>query len=222
MGKVELAENWRYFEESGNMTSSSSQSSGKLLLKGSSKIVADYFEFAINSILFQRGIYPQEDFITVKKYGLQMLLSNDDEVRDYIQQIMKQIKKWIYGNRIGKLVVVILSKSTTETIERWEFSINIVQEDNNQETKSTEQIQREIQAIIRQITSSVTFLPTLDDDEYTFNVLVHTDPTNENVPMEWADAQDKLINGTVESVSMRNFQTNVHNVGTTVQYKRKD
>lgn len=205
------------------------QSSGKLLLKGSSKIVADYFEFAINSILFQRGIYPQEDFITVKKYGLQMLLSNDDDVRDYIQQIMKQIKKWIYGKRIYKLVVVIVSKSSGETIERWEFDIKILQDENevenNQNSKTTEQIQREIQSIIRQITSSVTFLPSLDDDEYTFNVLVYTDPNNQNqnIPLEWCDTTDfKLIDGTVESVAMRNFQTNIHDVGTTVQYKRKD
>lgn len=203
--------------------SGESSRSGKLLLKGSSKIVADYFEFAINSILFQRGIYPEEDFITVRKWDLQMLVSSDDDVREYIQLIMKQIRKWIYGKRICKLVVAIVSKSSSETIERWEFDVNIVQDEeevgSSGGNKGIEQVQREIQAIVRQVTASVTFLPTLDDDEYTFNVLVYTDHEEQSIPMEWCDTKDFELEGGVESVSMRNFKTSIHEVGTTVKYK---
>ena len=34
----------------------------KLSLKGSSKLCVEFFEFAANTILFQRGVYPPEDF----------------------------------------------------------------------------------------------------------------------------------------------------------------
>lgn len=34
----------------------------KLSLKGSSKLVTEFFEYSINTILFQRGVYPAEDF----------------------------------------------------------------------------------------------------------------------------------------------------------------
>ena len=34
----------------------------KLSLKGSSKLVAEFFNYSINTILFQRGVYPAEDF----------------------------------------------------------------------------------------------------------------------------------------------------------------
>ncbi|KAK0246787.1 Mitotic spindle checkpoint component mad2, partial [Friedmanniomyces endolithicus] len=34
----------------------------KLGLKGSSKIVVEFFDCACNTILFQRGVYPPEDF----------------------------------------------------------------------------------------------------------------------------------------------------------------
>lgn len=34
----------------------------KLQLKGSSKLCVEFFEFAANTILFQRGVYPPEDF----------------------------------------------------------------------------------------------------------------------------------------------------------------
>ena len=34
----------------------------KLSLKGSSKLCVEFFEFAANTILFQRGVYQPEDF----------------------------------------------------------------------------------------------------------------------------------------------------------------
>lgn len=212
------------------MTSSSSQLA-KLALKGSLKIVADYFEFAINSILFQRGIYPPEDFHTIKKYGLPLLVSADDDVKAYIEKIMLQVKKWIYGRKIGKLVVVIISKSTAEVVERWEFNIEILQDnENNNENdkqeveKPREESHREIQMIIRQITSLVSYLPLLEVDEYTFNVLVHTDPNYDtaHIPHEWCDTDGnaKLIEGnSIEQVRFKSFSTNIHEIGTTVSYK---
>lgn len=195
----------------------------KLALKGSSKIVADYFEFAIHSILFQRGIYPAEDFITVKKYDLPMVVSCDDEVKAYVKKIMDQVKKWVYGGKLSKLVVVILNKATTESIERWEFSLDIKDEESSAPEKSKQDIQREIQAIIRQITASVSYLPFLKDDVYTFNVLVYTDPNYDarNIPTEWADTNGdgKMIDGEAESVKFTSFSTDIHSVGTSVNYK---
>ncbi|EGW34994.1 uncharacterized protein SPAPADRAFT_53356 [Spathaspora passalidarum NRRL Y-27907] len=195
----------------------------KLALKGSSKIVSDYFEFSINTILFQRGIYPAEDFVTVRKYDLLMLVTNDDDVKAYIDTIMKQIKKWIYGKRLLRFVLAIISKSTYETIERWEFNLDIISQDaDNSSDKPQEEIQKEIRAIIRQITSSVSYLPVLkEDDDYTFNVLVYTDPTT-TVPIEWCDTQGdgkELEGDNVESVKFASFNTNLHEIGTAVSYK---
>jgi mitotic spindle assembly checkpoint protein MAD2 len=34
----------------------------KLNLKGSARLVAEFFHYSINTILFQRGVYPAEDF----------------------------------------------------------------------------------------------------------------------------------------------------------------
>lgn len=195
-------------------------STSKLALKGLSKVVADYFEFAIHSILFQRGIYPPEDFVTVKKYDLPMLVSCNEDVQSYIEKIMAHVKKWIYGGKLSKLVVVILNKATTEPVERWEFSMDI---SDGGVDKARLDIQREIQAIIRQITASMAYLPFLKDDEYTFNVLVYTDPSYDvrNIPTEWADTQGdaKLIAGEQDQVKFSLFSTSMHQVGTVVSYK---
>lgn len=212
-------------------------SASKLALKGSSKIVSDYFEFAINSILFQRGIYPAEDFITVRKYDLPMVINNDEDVKNYISNIMQQLKKWIYGKRITKLIVVIVSTSTGESIERWEFNIETKDDDdaeeiNNNESvgnkeqdgdgkKSKSEIQKEIRAIIRQITSSVSYLPILRDDEYTFNVLVYIDKDT-NVPIQWCDTNGdgRVLEGdNVDEIGFASFSTDKHKVKTSVSYK---
>ncbi|KAJ8059855.1 hypothetical protein OCU04_011485 [Sclerotinia nivalis] len=214
----------------------------KLSLKGSSKLVAEFFQYSINTILFQRGVYPAEDFSAVKKYGLTMLVSSDDQVKAYIKKIMSQLDKWMINGKITKLIVVITSKETGEDVERWQFDVEIFNKPSKKSSKSkssttpstsenapTEkeapasapekaeaEIQLEIQSIFRQITASVTFLPELDG-ACTFNVLVYADADSE-VPMEWGDSDAReIVNG--EKVQLRSFSTANHKVGTMVSYK---
>ncbi|KAF2133720.1 mitotic spindle checkpoint component mad2 [Dothidotthia symphoricarpi CBS 119687] len=211
----------------------------KLALKGSSKVVNEFFEYSINTILFQRGVYPAEDFTAVKKYGLTMMVTADDQVKAYIKKIMSQLKDWMYGGKISKLIVVITSKETGEHVERWQFDVQIFgknaktkpsKESTDNENSATEgndgpedktetEIQAEIQSIFRQVTASVTFLPMLDGN-CTFNVLVYAD-ADSDVPLEWGDSDAKEIkNG--EKVQLRSFSTSNHRVDTLVSYRLAD
>lgn len=214
----------------------------KLSLKGSARLVAEFFQYSIHTILFQRGVYPAEDFTAVKKYGLNMLVSADDQVKAYIKKIMSQLDKWMVGGKISKLVIVITDKDTGEHIERWQFDVQIFQTSKSKSKskssskpadqensvaaaaaapppsaeKTEAEIQAEIAAIFRQITASVTFLPQLSGD-CTFNVLVYADADSE-VPVEWGDSDAKEIeNG--EKVQLRGFSTANHRVDTLVSYR---
>ncbi|PSK42367.1 mitotic spindle checkpoint component mad2 [Elsinoe australis] len=211
----------------------------KLALKGSSKLVTEFFEYCIHTILFQRGVYPPEDFTAVKKYGLNMLVAQDDQVKAYIKKIMSQLNKWMLKSKISKLVIVITSKETGEHVERWQFDVQIFSKDlkskkaagqssNENEAaapseapteKADPEIQAEIQSVFRQITASVTFLPMLDGN-CTFNVLVYADADSE-VPMEWGDSDAKEIKNP-EKVQLRSFSTNNHRVDTLVSYRLGD
>lgn len=51
------------------------------------------------------------------------LVSADDQVKAYIKKITSQLKDWMYGSKISKLVVVITSKETGEHVERWQFDV---------------------------------------------------------------------------------------------------
>ncbi|KAI1104366.1 DNA-binding protein [Jackrogersella minutella] len=215
----------------------------KLSLKGSAKLVAEFFQYSIHTILFQRGVYPAEDFTAVKKYGLNMLVSADDQVKAYIKKIMSQLDKWMQRGKISKLVIVVTDKDTGEHVERWQFDVHIFNNPSkskksksasNQEndappsasntaspdpSKTDAEIQAEIAALFRQITASVTFLPQLAGD-CTFNVLVYAD-ADSDVPVEWGDSDAKeIVNG--ERVQLRGFSTTSHRVETLVSYRLGD
>jgi mitotic spindle assembly checkpoint protein MAD2 len=96
--------------------------------------VRSQFQYSIHTILFQRGVYPAEDFTAVKKYGLNMLVSADDQVKAYIKKIMSQLDKWMQHGKISKLVIVITDKDTGEHVERWQFDVQIF--GNVKKTKS--------------------------------------------------------------------------------------
>ncbi|KAI3322352.1 mitotic spindle checkpoint component mad2 [Xylariaceae sp. AK1471] len=216
----------------------------KLSIKGSAKLVAEFFQYSIHTILFQRGVYPAEDFTAVKKYGLNMLVSADDQVKAYIKKIMSQLDRWMQHGKISKLVIVITDKDTGEHIERWQFDVQILAAKSKKSSKSTStggdqensnsssngaattssadpskteaEIQAEIAALFRQITASVTFLPQLAGD-CTFNVLVYADADSE-VPVEWGDSDAKeIVDG--ERVQLRGFSTSNHRVETLVSYR---
>lgn len=130
---------------------------------------------------------------------------------------------------LQKVVLVVTSATTKETLERWNFDIHtdksiVTGEENEvaveghqqQQPKSDAQIMAEIQAIIRQITASVTFLPLLEDT-CTIDLLAYTD-RDSDVPLEWEESDPRLIDNAA-NVKLRSFSTSVHNVETMVAYK---
>jgi mitotic spindle assembly checkpoint protein MAD2 len=64
---------------------------GSITLRGSSELVTEFFEYSVNNILYQRGIYPPETFQRVSKYGLSMVIATDEAVAAYLTNIVKQL-----------------------------------------------------------------------------------------------------------------------------------
>eukprot|EP00742_Colponemidia_sp_Colp-10_P010101 GILJ01011067.1.p1 GENE.GILJ01011067.1~~GILJ01011067.1.p1 ORF type:complete len:224 (+),score=47.22 GILJ01011067.1:52-672(+) len=193
-----------------------------ITLKGSTEIVTEFFGYSINSILYQRGIYPPDSFKSVQKYGLMMLVSTDEGLKKYLANVLSQLSEWLLQGQVQKLVVVIASAASGAALERWTFNIQTdkaITADGPGVEKSEKEIQLEIQAIIRQITASVTFLPLLDEP-CTFDLLVYTD-VNSEVPQAWEESDPKYISKSQE-VSLRSFTTKVHKVDAMVAYKIDD
>ncbi|CAM9567318.1 unnamed protein product [Heterosigma akashiwo] len=197
-----------------------------ITLKGSTQIVTEFFYYAINSILYQRGIYPPESFSREAKYGLTMLVSQDEGLLEYLQNVIQQIEGWLMNGEIQRLIVVITGSDSGETLERWVFQVEhskpLGERDPNSgeptitSKKSRKEVQGEIQAIIRQITASVTFLPLLNEP-CTFDLLVYTGQ-DAAVPAAWEDTDPQYITNSSE-VRLRSFTTKIHKVEAMVAFK---
>lgn len=72
-------------------TMSNSSQAVAISLKGSTDIVTEFFDYSINTILYQRGIYPPESFKKIPKYGLSMMVTTDDGLSAYMANIVRQL-----------------------------------------------------------------------------------------------------------------------------------
>ncbi|KFM72511.1 Mitotic spindle assembly checkpoint protein MAD2A, partial [Stegodyphus mimosarum] len=199
-----------------------SKTESAITLKGSADIVTEFFDYGINSIIYQRGIYPVESFSREEKYGLTVLMTKNEELRSFITNVTKQLRSWLLTKDVHRLVVVISDSYTKEPLERWEFQIKCEGEldiGGKSKSKDIKEIQKEIRNIIRQITASVSFLPLLDT-ACMFDVLLYTNK-DITVPDEWADTTAHLIPD-CDEVRLSNFSTTVHRIDTAVQYKSAD
>ncbi len=156
-------------------------------------------------------------------------------------------------------MLAIKSVENDETLERWQFDIHTDDPNTDpnangglgqgkasvgtgkgakRKEKTEKEVQGEIREIMKQITSSVTFLPILEEpcgsldshislhfdvgQEYlltfdasgTFTLLAYTnDSPDVAIPATWGDADPHLIDrGKVEQVRLRSFSTNVHSL----------
>mmetsp|Transcript_17195 Transcript_17195/g.29601 ORF Transcript_17195/g.29601 Transcript_17195/m.29601 type:complete len:234 (+) Transcript_17195:158-859(+) len=220
-----------------------------ITLKGSVEIVSEFFFTAINSILYQRGIYQPETFKRESKYGLTVLTTTDQGLLSYLGSVMSQMESWLTDGDVQRLVVVVSGIDSGETLERWQFNVcvedgsggvelsmtsgndenashNIMKRNlsgdktkNNRGSKTVKEVHDEIQAIIRQITASVTFLPLLNEP-CSFDLLIYTNKTAV-VPKKWEDSDPRYIMNSQE-VKLRSFTTSFHKVDSMVTYKEAD
>lgn len=192
-----------------------------ITLKGSAQIVAEFFNYGINSILYQRGVYPSDSFRKTEKYGLKLLVTSDKKLESFLQTLLDQIQTWLSNKQCQRIIVVISDVATKNVLERWQF--NVTTDEEIQEAgkvtsreKSEKKIRQEICDVIRQITASVTFLPLLET-ACSFDVLIYT-KKDADTPDGWGESGPCLIiNG--EEVKLRSFSTGVHSVETKVSYK---
>ncbi|XP_053558878.1 mitotic spindle assembly checkpoint protein MAD2A-like [Bombina bombina] len=193
-----------------------------ITLKGSSEIVAEFFSYGMNSILYQHGIYPPETFTRVQKYGLTLLVTTDPELKNCLNNVVEQLKDWLYKCQVEKLVVVIASVDNNEVLERWQFDIECdktVKDDDVVREKSQKANQDEIRSVIRQITATVTFLPLLET-ACAFDLLIYTDNDLE-VPEKWKESGPQVVSNS-EEVRLCSFTTTIHKLNILVACKKID
>lgn len=111
---------------------------------------------------------------------------------------------------------MLASVVTKRVLERWAFDVHLKEGDATG-AKDEKEIVREIQAVVRQITASVTFLPLLDE-ACSFDMLIYTTESTET-PAAWEESGPRTIKNN-DNVQLRSFSTSVHDVDASVSYAR--
>jgi len=197
------------------------QKKNVISLKGSAKTVCEFFDYGVNSILYQRGIYPTDEFGPQQQYGLTVQVTKNPTLRKYIKDVTEQMRDWVEQGVLQRVVLVVSNVATKEVLERWTFQVDtekdVLEGKVEAAVKPEKEIAKEIAQIIRQITSAVTFLPLLED-ACVFDLIVYTTKTSV-VPAEWEDSDPRYIKGNSTEVKLRTFDTKVHKVEAMVAYK---
>jgi mitotic spindle assembly checkpoint protein MAD2 len=86
-------------------------------------------------------------------------------------------------------------------------------------SKPESEIQAEIRSILKQIVSSVTFLPVIEEPTV-FNILAYTHESADVPADEWVDTDPLAIEaGKSQQVKLRSFSTDVHRIEAMVSYR---
>lgn len=178
------------------MASSQRPKSGaSILLKGSTHTVSEFFQYALSSVLYQRGVYPADNFEPTKKFGIGVMTVKDMKLQVYLRDVLKYFTDWLQTGTLQKAVLVILGASSGEVLERWSFDIQtdvgklddssaaVDGQSTGPSEEEQQRVMQEVQAIIRQITASVTFLPLLQET-CSIDLLAYTD-RDSIIPSEW-------------------------------------
>jgi len=222
--------------------------SQEVTLKGSAQLVSEFFNYGINSILYQRGIYPSESFTRKQEYGLTLLVSTDERVNNFLKSVLSQIQEWLVERKVKKLVVVLTNVETKEVLERWEFKVEYESEDEDSKMSKDENVNPNIEKQQRmnhqERTNDKKYCDVSRKDEkairkeiggvirqITASVsflplldcicsfdILIYSHKDLEVPLEWGESDACLIQNS-EEVKLRSFSTNIHRVEAAVSYK---
>ncbi|XP_047041223.1 mitotic spindle assembly checkpoint protein MAD2A-like [Helicoverpa zea] len=206
---------------------SQQQTKNCITLQGSAQIICEYLKFAINSVLFQRGLCSPETFKTEQQYGITLLLSEDAEIKSFLTKVLAQTEEWILNKKISKLSLVIFNVANEEILECWDFNLQYEDGDaalskENNETigsKDLKQIQQKIREVMLQVAATISYLPFLDSRcsfDFFANVKADCD-----VPENWTVSEPVFI-ANAQNVPFKIFSTSLHKMETVVSYKFVD
>jgi len=211
-----------------SMNMSMAQQVKPITLQGSATVVVEFFKYAVNSILYQRGVYAPETFDKCQQYGITLFLTKDKEINEYFDQVLPNLENWLSRGQLKGVSLVITSAITGEHLEKWDFDIHTVPQDGDVTItgrkreygkKELSEIQKGIRNVMRQVTATVTFLPLLDV-RCSFDLKIYVKKEAE-ILNGWLEQSDsEIVNP--ERVELRSFSTSIHRVQASVTYKAED
>jgi mitotic spindle assembly checkpoint protein MAD2B len=83
----------------------------------------DFLTVCIHTILYERGVYPQEAFISARKYNYPVRQSRHPDLCDWINDAVKAIEGELLKGNVSRVAIVIFSKYD-DPLERFVFDLS--------------------------------------------------------------------------------------------------
>ncbi|GAB1522661.1 Mitotic spindle checkpoint component mad2 [Rhizoctonia solani] len=189
----------------------------ELTASGSPATIIEFLYYAVNSILFYRGVYESEDFRAVNKYEQDLVLVRDGEVTQFLDRFFKQVEEWLGQELIRRVILVIVSKNTGKTLERWVFNL-----EPHDGPTHLDKIQHKIQATLKQLKATIPIFPDIKEPTI-FNLLAVKKDEDQSSELptsqKWVDAHPHSIPTEIrDQTAMRGFNTRDAKVDINVVY----
>ncbi|CAG5107027.1 Similar to mad2l1-1: Mitotic spindle assembly checkpoint protein MAD2A (Dictyostelium discoideum) [Cotesia congregata] len=179
-----------------------------ITLKGSAELVKKYLQYGVNSILYQRGIYPPETFEPAEQFGMFILMSTDDKIKTFLDTVLSQVEEWLLQRKVQQVTLVITNVNTKEVLEKWDFKVDYEGKAESTDGNNPSALP---EVGTKDVPSTVSFLPLLDC-LCSFDILTYTVPDC-GIPKEWDETQPVFIANSQE-VQLRSFSTSIHKMDT--------
>mgnify|MGYP000276312612 CR=1 FL=1 len=103
------------------MTSTIQPTKQTITVQGSAEIITDFMEYSINIILYNRELYPMEDFEKVEKYGRPYYLTTNYKLKSYLENVLKGLKDLVANDQCHRIDLVIISVELKKVIRKLFF-----------------------------------------------------------------------------------------------------
>lgn len=175
-------------------------------------------------------------------------MSKDDKIKEFLKNVLGQaegkqqltlihlltnrflIPEWLAINKVEKFSLIVSNVHSKEVLECWDFKVEAEAHDQNSDpnefdpinmtsSKELKKIQGEIQAVMRQIAATVSYLPLLEC-VCSFDLLIHCEK-NLDIPSNWNETDSISIKNS-QVVRLTSFSTGLQKVETTVSYRMNE
>lgn len=173
--------------------------------------LAEFLAVIFNSILFQRQLFQRSDFKTAKKWGVPIMMCSLPEVQSYLKAVVRDInRQWLEsGSEMLQMIMLTIVDEQENPIERWQFGLQY-----GQFAKSEGQLRSDLQKLLRQVHSSVSFMPLLRGD-CSFRIAV-IDASSEDFT-GWTPIEQKQVHNAIEG-EFQQLQTEFCTVSSQIVY----
>ncbi|KAG9099329.1 Mitotic spindle checkpoint component mad2 [Ceratobasidium sp. 370] len=188
---------------------SSVQTPPNLTASGSPATIIEFLYYAVNR---QENLdYPIHQFnpnpkLKITKYEQDLVITRDDEVTKFLDRFFKQVEEWLGQNLIHRVILVIVSKDTGKTLERWVFNL-----EPHTGPAHLDKVQLKIQSSLKQLKATIPIFPDINEPTV-FNLLAvaKDDPSRPlgETAEKWTDAHPHAIPADIrDQTSLRGFNT---------------